>query len=162
MESDITSDHLHPNDKGHALLAEVVYFYLDKVYDECKENTYDKVCDAAWDNKTEPELPAPLTKNRYEACYGKSLKVRRVVAERFEALLKQYDAVLTPACSKGEFAAYSIDDAFVKVFEEGVFTAIPNLVGTPALVSGGVQLMGWHFAESTLLSLAGSVERMGE
>ena len=103
-----------------------------------------------------------LSKNRYDACYGKSLKVRRVVAERFEELLKQYDAVLTPACSKGEFAAYSIDDAFVKVFEEGVFTAIPNLVGTPALVSGGVQLMGWHFAESTLLSLAGSVERMGE
>lgn len=103
-----------------------------------------------------------LSKNRYDACYGKSLKVRRVVAEKFEELLKQYDAVLTPACSKKEFAAYSIDDAFIKVFEEGVFTAIPNLVGTPALVSGGVQLMGWHFAESTLLSLAGSVERMGE
>lgn len=103
-----------------------------------------------------------LSKNRYDACYGKSLKVRRVVAEKFEELLKQYDAVLTPVCSKGEFAAYGIDDAFVKVFEEGVFTAIPNLVGTPALVSGGVQLMGWHFAESTLLSLAGSVERMGE
>ena len=64
--------------------------------------------------------------------------------------------------SKTEFKAYNIDDAFVKVFGEGVFTAISNLVGTPALVSGGVQLMGWHFNESTLLSLAGSVERMGE
>lgn len=103
-----------------------------------------------------------LSKNRYDACYGKSLKVRRIVAEKFEELLKQYDAVLTPACSKREFAAYSIDDAFVKVFEEGIFTAISNLVGTPAMVSGGVQLMGWHFTESTLLSLAGSVERMGE
>ena len=103
-----------------------------------------------------------LSKNRYDDCYGKSLKVRRVVAEKFEALMKEYDAVLTPVCSKTEFTAYSIDDAFGKVFEEGVFTAIPNLVGTPALVSGGVQLMGWHFGESTLLSLAGSVERMGE
>lgn len=103
-----------------------------------------------------------LSKNRYDDCYGKSLKVRRVVAEKFEALMKEYDAVLAPACSKTEFKAYNIDDAFVKVFGEGVFTAIPNLVGTPALVSGGVQLMGWHFNESTLLSLAGSVERMGE
>ncbi len=103
-----------------------------------------------------------LSKKRYDECYGKSLKVRRVVAEKFEELMKQYDAVLTPACSKGEFAPYSIDDAFIKVFEEGVFTAIANLIGTPALVSGGVQLMGWHFAEGTLLSLAGSVERMGE
>ena len=103
-----------------------------------------------------------LSKNRYDDCYGKSLKVRRVVRDKFEALMKEYDAVLTPVCSKTEFTAYSIDDAFGKVFEEGVFTAIPNLVGTPALVSGGVQLMGWHFGESTLLSLAGSVERMGE
>jgi len=103
-----------------------------------------------------------LSKNRYDACYGKSLKVRRVVRDKFEELMKQYDAVLTPVASKAEFAPYDISEAFIKVFNEGVFTAIPNLVGTPALVSGGVQLMGWHFAESTLLSLAGSVERMGE
>ena len=103
-----------------------------------------------------------LSKNRYDACYGKSLKIRRVVYDKFEELMKQYDAVLTPVASKAEFAPYDINDAFIKVFNEGVFTAIPNLVGTPALVSGGVQLMGWHFAESTLLSLAGSVERMGE
>ncbi|MBQ7107772.1 MAG: hypothetical protein IJN95_01635 [Clostridia bacterium] len=103
-----------------------------------------------------------LSKNRYDACYGKSLKVRRVVCDKFEELMKQYDAVLTPVASKAEFAPYDISEAFIKVFNEGVFTAIPNLVGTPALVSGGVQLIGWHFAESTLLSLAGSVERMGE
>ena len=53
-------------------------------------------------------------------------------------------------------------DAFTKVFEESVFTALPNLIGAPALVSGGVQLMGKHFDESVLLSLANSVERKGE
>lgn len=103
-----------------------------------------------------------LSKNRYDDCYGKSLKVRRVVYDKMQELMKQYDAVLAPACSKNEFAPYNIDRAFLKVFDEGVFTAIPNLIGTPALVSGGVQLMGWHFAESTLLSLAGCIERMGE
>ncbi|MBQ6947758.1 MAG: hypothetical protein IJN42_06880 [Clostridia bacterium] len=103
-----------------------------------------------------------LSKNRYEQCYGKSLKVRRVIAERFEELLKQYDAVLMPACSQTAYAAYDIADAFGKVFAEGTFTALANLVGTPALVSGGVQLMGKHFDESGLLSLANAVERMGK
>jgi aspartyl-tRNA(Asn)/glutamyl-tRNA(Gln) amidotransferase subunit A len=50
----------------------------------------------------------------------------------------------------------------MKVFDESVFTALANLIGTPALVSNGVQLMGKHFSEGTLLSLAGSVERAGE
>ena len=103
-----------------------------------------------------------LSKNRYKDCYDKSLKVRRVVAEATKELLEKYDAILAPACSKEEFTAYDIKDAFTKVFEESVFTALPNLIGTPALVSGGVQLMGKHFDESVLLSLAGSVERKGE
>ena len=103
-----------------------------------------------------------LSKNRYNDCYGKALKVRRVVADRFEELMKEYDAVLTPVCSKSAYSAYDIKDAFVKVFGESVFTAVANLIGTPALVSGGVQLMGKHFSESTLLSLAGCAERMGE
>ncbi len=34
VESDITSDHLHPNDKGHALLAETVKYFLDQIYGE--------------------------------------------------------------------------------------------------------------------------------
>ena len=103
-----------------------------------------------------------LSKSRYKDCYDKSLKVRRVVKEGIEGILESYDAILTPACSKASYESYDINDAFVKVFEESVFTAVPNLIGTPALVSCGVQLMGKAFAESTLLSLARSVERKGE
>ena len=103
-----------------------------------------------------------LSKNRYDACYGKSLKVRRVVYEKLEELMKEYDAILTPVCSKSEYKAYDISKCFGKVFNESVFTALANLTGTPALVTKGVQLIGKHFGESTLLSLAGSVERMGE
>ena len=103
-----------------------------------------------------------LSKNRYDDCYGKAIKVRRVIADKMAELYKTYDAVLSPACSKTEFKEYSINDAFTKVFSEGVFTSVANLTGTPALVSGGVQLMGNHFSESTLLSLASVVERMGE
>lgn len=103
-----------------------------------------------------------LSKNRYQDCYDKSLRVRRVVAERMQALFEQYDAVLTPACSKTAYAPYDIHEAFGKVFAEGVFTAVANLIGIPAYVSGGVQLLGKAFDESVLLSLAHSVEREGE
>ncbi|MEE0266218.1 MAG: amidase family protein [Acutalibacteraceae bacterium] len=103
-----------------------------------------------------------LSKNRYKDCYDKSLRVRRVVAESIAKLMESYDAVLTPVCSKTEYEKYDIHEAFTKVFEESVFTAVPNLIGTPALVSNGVQLMGKHFDESVLLSLAHSVERKGE
>lgn len=103
-----------------------------------------------------------LSKNRYKDCYDKSLRVRRVVAEGIAKLLESYDAILTPVCSKTEYEKYDIHEAFSKVFDESVFTAVPNLIGTPALVSNGVQLMGKHFDESLLLSLANSVERKGE
>ena len=95
-----------------------------------------------------------LSKNRYADCYDKALRVRRLVADYVKELFSQYDAVLLPACSKTEYAQYDIKDAFTKVYDESVFTCIPNLVGTPALVSNGVQLMGKHFDESKLLSIA--------
>lgn len=103
-----------------------------------------------------------LSKNRYKDCFDKSLRVRRVVAEGLRKAFEEFDAILTPACSKSEYEAYDIKDAFGKVFEESVFTAVPNLVGVPALVTNGVQLIGNHFSESTLLSLANSVEKEGK
>ena len=103
-----------------------------------------------------------LSKNRYDDCYGKSLKIRRVIAEKFEELMKNYDAILTPVCSKSAYKSYDISQAFETIFKESVFTAVANLIGVPALVSGGVQLIGKHFGESVLLSLAGSTERVGE
>ena len=103
-----------------------------------------------------------LSKNRYTDCFDKSLKVRRVIALKFEELTKEYDAVLTPVCSSTSYEKYDIKDAFMKVFEESVFTALPNLIGTPALSSCGVQLVGRHFGESTLLSLANCAEKEGK
>lgn len=103
-----------------------------------------------------------LSKNRYEDCYGKALKVRRVVSEKLAEVFADYDAILTPVCSKSSYTRYDMKDAFGVVFEESIFTAAANLTGIPALVSGGVQLMGKAFGENVLLSLAGSVERAGE
>lgn len=100
-----------------------------------------------------------LSKNRYADCFDKSLRVRRVIADKFNELMEKYDAVLTPVCSKTEYTSYDINSAFGEVFKESLFTSAANLIGIPALVSRGVQLMGRHFSESLLLSLAAGVEK---
>lgn len=95
-----------------------------------------------------------LSKNRYKDTYEKSLKVRRVIFEEFEKLTKEYDAILLSACSKSSYESYDIKDAFMKVQSEGVFTSLPSLIGAPALVTDGIQLLGGNFTEGKLLSIA--------
>ncbi|MBQ2945527.1 MAG: hypothetical protein IJD95_03045 [Clostridia bacterium] len=95
-----------------------------------------------------------LSKNRYKDCYDKSLRVRRVVMNEMKKLFESFDAVIAPVCSLSAYGAYDIKDAFKKVFEESEFTALANLIGLPALACGKVQIIGDHFSESTLLSLA--------
>lgn len=54
---DITPDDLHPNDAGHALMCDVITYYLDKIYSQtdCAETGFE-----------DASLPRALTKNRYE------------------------------------------------------------------------------------------------
>ena len=99
-----------------------------------------------------------LSKNRYKDCYDKSLRVRRVIADEMKKLFEKYDAVLTPVCYKSEFNKYDIMNAFELTYKQSVFTSVANLVGLPAMVSGGVQFIGEHFSEADLLGLAESIE----
>lgn len=102
---------------------------------------------------------AVLAKDKYDLCYDKSLRVRRVVLTKVKELLAAYDAILTPACSKLAYEKYDIAEAFSKVYEESLYTAVPSITGLPAMVSGGVQLIADSFKESTLLSIAACVEK---
>lgn len=100
-----------------------------------------------------------LSKGKYEACYDKSLRIRRVVMDKVKALLASYNALLTPVSSEMNYQAYDILESFDKVFEESIFTAVASITGLPAMVTKGVQLLSDSFKESTLLSIAHSVEK---
>lgn len=99
-----------------------------------------------------------LAKAKYEKCYDKSLRIRRVVCDRVRELLAKYDAILAPACSQTEYKLYDALEAFEKVYEESLFTAVPSITGMPAMVTKGVQLIADSYKESVLLSIAKSVE----
>ena len=99
-----------------------------------------------------------LSKNRYLSCYDKSLRVRRLVYNAMTEVFRQYDLVLLPAISDFALSPYDIRDAFARVFEESVYSAIPNLIGIPAMVTSGIQLMAGHFQENLLFSAARELE----
>lgn len=99
-----------------------------------------------------------LAKGKYESCYDKSLRIRRVVATMVKEVFASYDAILAPACANAEYKAYDVLDSFEKVFDESVFTAIPSITGSPAMVTKGVQLIADTYKDNVLLSIAKSVE----
>ena len=100
-----------------------------------------------------------LAKGKYENCYDKSMRIRRVVVDKVKEILSSYNAILTPVCGKTEYAPYDISESFAKVYDESIYTAIPSITGLPAVVCGGVQLIADAFKESTLLSIADKFEK---
>ncbi len=68
---DITPDDLHPNDKGHDLLARLVTYFLDRVQTgliKPMENNDGGDCDTC-KQPCKPMLPNPVTPNAYEKAY---------------------------------------------------------------------------------------------
>ena len=100
-----------------------------------------------------------LSKSRYKDCYEKSLKIRRIAADKLTELFNKYDAILMPAVSDYEYESCDIAKAFKKTFEESIFTSSANLTGIPAICGGGVQLMSKQFNESLLLSLVKAAKK---
>ncbi len=89
-----------------------------------------------------------LSTKNYMGKYDKAMRVRRVIVEAFAKIFEEYDAVLLPAVSK---MAYTATDS---VFAENRYTAPASITGLPAVVAGGVQLIGPAFSDGALLALA--------
>lgn len=95
-----------------------------------------------------------LSAKNYQAVYEKALRVRRVITEEFAKLFQNFDAVLLPACSKMEYAEADVKQDQYLAFEENRYTAPATLAGLPAVVAGGVQLVGNLYSEDALLDVA--------
>ena len=68
VRTDITPDNLHPNDKGHRLVADEICKLLDSIKAEVEKETIAGENIEGKSTKTEASilLPAPLTENAYE------------------------------------------------------------------------------------------------
>lgn len=103
-----------------------------------------------------------LSTENYMKVYDKALRIRRVVCEAFEALFRQYDAVLLPACSKLSYMEDDIKSDKYIAFEENQFTAPASITGLPVVVAGSVQLIGNKFSENMLFETAKVIAKEGE
>lgn len=102
-----------------------------------------------------------LSTDNYMKVYDKSLRMRRVIVEAFEALFASYDAVLMPASSKMAYSEDALKTDPTFAFVENFYTAPASITGLPAVVSGGVQLIGKAFSEPSLLMAAKILEKEG-
>lgn len=102
-----------------------------------------------------------LSTENYMKAYDKSLRVRRVICERFAEIFARYDALVLPACSFMEYTEDMISKNQYMVYEENAYTAPASITGLPAVVAGGVQFVGPAFSDKALLSLAKLFEKEG-
>lgn len=95
-----------------------------------------------------------LSTENYMPVYDKALRVRRVISEYLYQLLNDADAILLPACSKTAYSADGVVADPYTAYAESMYTAPASITGLPALVTGGIQLIGKPFSENSLLDLA--------
>jgi aspartyl-tRNA(Asn)/glutamyl-tRNA(Gln) amidotransferase subunit A len=110
-----------------------------------------------------------LSAGYYDAYYLKALKVRRRIADDFDAAFEGVDALLTPTAPSAAFGLGENAADPVAMYLNDIFTVTVNLAGLPAIsIPGGLdaqglplglQLIGRALDEQTLFSLAGALEK---
>ena len=95
-----------------------------------------------------------LSSQNYENVFVKALRTRRVIVDTFAKLFENFDAVLLPTCSQMLYTEAQIAKEKYIAFEENRYTAPATLAGLPAIVAGGVQLIGSANTEHALLDVA--------
>ena len=103
-----------------------------------------------------------LSTDNYMKQYDKSLRIRRVICEKFASLFKEFDAVLLPAGSKMTYGMDEVKADPTLCYVENDFTAPASITGLPALVAGGVQFIADAFDEGKLLAIAEMIEKEGK
>lgn len=103
-----------------------------------------------------------LSKGRYDFCYDKALRVRRLVRNELDRLFGEYQLLLAPTCGSFSLPVYDGSVSFMNCFDESVFSCTASITGIPVLVTSGVQLMADSLHDSILLSVAGQTEGRAE
>ena len=109
-----------------------------------------------------------LSSGYYDAYYSKGQKVRRIIKDKTQEILKNFDFILTPSTpgTAFEFGKNSADP--IKMYLEDIFTVQANIAGVPAIsvpcgthsngLPMGLQLMANYFEEEKLLNLASRIK----
>jgi aspartyl-tRNA(Asn)/glutamyl-tRNA(Gln) amidotransferase subunit A len=110
-----------------------------------------------------------LSAGYYDAYYRKASQVRTLIGRDFEEAFAHCDAIVAPVTPTAAFAIGEKVDDPLQMYLSDIFTLSANMAGIPGLsvpcgftADGrpiGLQLLGRHFDEGTLLRLAYNFEQ---
>jgi aspartyl-tRNA(Asn)/glutamyl-tRNA(Gln) amidotransferase subunit A len=105
-----------------------------------------------------------LSAGYYDAYYGKAMQVRTLIMEDFKKAFESCDVILAPTAPTPAFRIGEKIDDPLTMYLSDIFTLSANLAGIPGISvpcgfsSGGLpiglQILGKHFDEETLLRTA--------
>jgi aspartyl-tRNA(Asn)/glutamyl-tRNA(Gln) amidotransferase subunit A len=112
-----------------------------------------------------------LSAGYYDAYYLKALKVRTLILRDFQKAFENVDVILAPTAPTVAFKIGEKTSDPLSMYLSDIFTLPASLAGIPAIsipcgknsenMPVGLQLMGNHFQESTLLNVAYHFEKAG-
>jgi aspartyl-tRNA(Asn)/glutamyl-tRNA(Gln) amidotransferase subunit A len=110
-----------------------------------------------------------LSAGYYDAYYLKAQRVRTLLVRDFEEAFKKVDAIVTPTSPTAAFKLGEKTDDPLAMYLADIFTVTANLAGIPGIsvpcgktkenLPIGLQILGKHFDEATILRVAHACER---
>jgi len=109
-----------------------------------------------------------LSAGYYDAYYLKAQKVRALLAQDFEQAFEKVDAIVTPTSPTPAFKLGEKADDPLAMYLADIYTVVADLVGIPGIsvpcgetrdgLPIGLQVLGKHFEEATVMRLAHAYE----
>jgi len=110
-----------------------------------------------------------LSAGYYDAYYLKAQKVRTLLTRDFEEAFGKVDAIVTPTSPTAAFRLGEKSSDPLAMYLADIYTVTADLAGIPGIsvpcgktkdkLPIGLQILGKHFDESTILRLAHAYER---
>ena len=110
-----------------------------------------------------------LSAGYYDAYYLKAQKVRTLLARDFEEAFQKVDAIVTPTSPTAAFKLGEKSNDPLAMYLADIYTVTADLAGIPGIsipcretqekLPIGLQILGKHFDESTILRLAHAYEQ---
>ena len=105
-----------------------------------------------------------LSSGYYDAYYKKGEQVRTLLKQEFENAFSTCDVILTPTSPSVAFKLGEKTNDHIKMYLSDIYTVVVNVIGSPAIsipcgrgnnnMPIGLQLIGKHFDEGTILNAA--------
>src|SRR5207302_7900931 len=113
-----------------------------------------------------------LSAGYYDAYYLKAQRVRTLLTRDFEKAFEKVDAIVTPTSPTAAFKLGEKADDPLAMYLADIYTVTADLVGIPGIsipcgesrerLPVGLQILGRHFDEATILRVAHAYEQARE